>query len=168
MDVFADKDHVSPKLSLVNVPRLNFLLRLEIFVSEDNQLRAAHLILGYKPLSCIYQDAGQALRAGNPRLARIDVSKPGFLVRRDLPPMVLPVQRNPPPFAIPLRQVSFEVAAAIEEIAFSLRLLLKEEIDRFHFAEEERTLEKPVELLDSKTESTGFPRLIARTDGYFS
>ena len=82
--------------------------------------------------------------------------------------MVLPVQRNPPPFAIPLRQVSFEVAAAIEEIASSLRLLLKEEIDRFHFAEEERTLEKPVELLDSKTESTGFPRLIARTDGCFS
>ena len=57
-DVFADKDHVSPKLSFVNVPRLNFLRRLEIFVSEDNQLRAAHLILGYEPLSRIYQDVG--------------------------------------------------------------------------------------------------------------
>ena len=57
---FADKDHVSPKLSLVNVPKLNFLLRSEIFVSEDNHLRAAHLILGYKPLSRIYQDTGQA------------------------------------------------------------------------------------------------------------
>ena len=87
-NVFADKDHVSPKLSLVNVPGLNFLLRSEIFVSEDNQLRAAHLILGYEPLSRIYQDAGQALRAGNPRLTQIDVSKPGFLARRDLPPLV--------------------------------------------------------------------------------
>ena len=67
-DVFADKDHVSPKLNLVNVPGLNFLLRSEIFVSEDNQLRAAHLILGYEPLSRIYQDIGQALRASNPRL----------------------------------------------------------------------------------------------------
>ena len=54
LDVFVDKKHVSLKLSFVNVPRLNFLLRLEIFVSEDNQLRAAHLILGYEPLSHIY------------------------------------------------------------------------------------------------------------------
>ena len=80
-DVFADKDHVSPKLSLVNVPELNFLLRSEIFVSEDNQLQAAHLVLGYEPLSHIYQDAGQSLRAGNPQLAQIDVSKLGFLTR---------------------------------------------------------------------------------------
>ena len=61
-------------------------------MSEDNQLQAAHLILGYEPLSCIYQDAGQALRVGNPRLARMDVSKPGFLTRQDLPSMVLPAQ----------------------------------------------------------------------------
>ena len=53
-DVFADKDHVSPKLSLVKVLGLNFLLRLEIFVSEDNQFWVAYLILGYEPLSCIY------------------------------------------------------------------------------------------------------------------
>ena len=52
--VSANKDHVSPKLNLVNVFGPNFLLRLEIFVSEDNQLRVAHLILGYKPLSRIY------------------------------------------------------------------------------------------------------------------
>ena len=30
---------------------------------------------------------------------------------------------------------------------------LKEEIDRFHFVEEERTLERPVELSDSETKS---------------
>ena len=101
-DVSADKGHVSPKLIFVKVLELNFLLRSEIFVSEDNQLRAAHLILGYKPLLRIYQDVGQALRAGNPRLARIDVSKPGFLARRDLPFVVLPAQPNPPQFAIPL------------------------------------------------------------------
>ena len=50
---FVDKEHVFPKISCVNVPRLNFLLRSEIFVSEDRQLRATHLILGYEPLSHI-------------------------------------------------------------------------------------------------------------------
>ena len=35
LDVFVDKDHVSPKLSLTNIPALNYLLRSEIFVSED-------------------------------------------------------------------------------------------------------------------------------------
>ena len=32
---FADKEHVSPKISCVNVLGLNILLSLEIFVSED-------------------------------------------------------------------------------------------------------------------------------------
>ena len=54
LDIFANKKHVSPKLSLVNVPGLNYLLRSEIFINEDRQLRAAHLILDYKPLSRIF------------------------------------------------------------------------------------------------------------------
>ena len=94
-DIFADKEHVSPKLSLVNILGLNYLLRLEIFISEDEQLRVAHLILDYEPISCIFQDAGQALRVGSSRLARIDFSKPGFLARRDLSPIQLPIQHVP-------------------------------------------------------------------------
>ena len=35
LDVFADKRHVAPRLSLVNVPTFNKLLRSEIFISED-------------------------------------------------------------------------------------------------------------------------------------
>ena len=54
LDIFANKEHVSPKLSLVNVPGLNYLLRSEIFINEDRQLRAAYLILDYKPLSRIF------------------------------------------------------------------------------------------------------------------
>ena len=46
-DIFADKRHVALKLNLVNVPGLNKLLRLEVFISEDRQLRAVHLILDY-------------------------------------------------------------------------------------------------------------------------
>ena len=52
---------------------------------------------------------------------------------------------------IPLQQVLFEVVATTEEIASFSRLSLEEEIDKFHFVEEERTLEKPVELSDSET-----------------
>lgn len=64
---------------MVNIQALNYLLRSEIFVSEDGQLRVAHLILDYESLSCIFQDVGQAIRAGSSRLARIDISKSGFL-----------------------------------------------------------------------------------------
>ena len=55
---FAIKAHVAPRISLVNVQTFNYLLRLEIFVSEDKQLQVAHLILDYEPLSRIFQDVG--------------------------------------------------------------------------------------------------------------
>ena len=58
LNVFTDKNHVTPKLSLINVPALNYLLRLEAFVSEDGQLQVAHLILDYEPISRIFQDVG--------------------------------------------------------------------------------------------------------------
>ena len=53
-DVFVDKRHVTPRLSLVNVPGLNKLLRSDVFISEDRQLRVVHLILDFEPLSRIY------------------------------------------------------------------------------------------------------------------
>ena len=46
---FADKAYTT-RLSLVNIQALNFFLRSEIYVSADGQLRAAPLILDYKPL----------------------------------------------------------------------------------------------------------------------
>ena len=55
------------------------MLRSKIFINEDGQLQAAHLILDYEPLSHVFQDIGQAIRAGDPSLAYIDVSKPRFL-----------------------------------------------------------------------------------------
>ena len=53
-DVFANKNHVAPKLSLVNVPALNYFLRFEVFISEDRQLQAARLVLDYEPISRIF------------------------------------------------------------------------------------------------------------------
>ena len=63
--ILANKRHIAPKLSLTNVAALNYLLRSEIFVSEDRQLRAVHLILDFEPISEIYQEIGHAIRAGD-------------------------------------------------------------------------------------------------------
>ena len=53
-NVFADKRHVALRLSLVNISALNYLLRSEIFISEDRELRVAYLVLDYKPLLRIF------------------------------------------------------------------------------------------------------------------
>ena len=62
---FVDKRHVTARLSLTNIEALNYLLRFEIFVSKDRQLRAVHLILDFKPISEIYQEIGHAIRTGD-------------------------------------------------------------------------------------------------------
>ena len=52
--IFANKRQVVPRLSLTNVAALNYLLRSDIFVSEDRKLRAIHLILDFEPILEIY------------------------------------------------------------------------------------------------------------------
>ena len=142
--VFANKNHIASRLNHVNIPGLNKLPRSEIFISEDEQLRAAHLILDYELLSCIFQDVGQAIKASDSRLARIDVAKPGFLSRRDLLFFELPIQRVP-----------HQVAALREESASSHHTL-DVEIDQFCFEEAEGAPERLVELSDSEHESDRF------------
>ena len=77
--VIVDRRHIAPRLSFTDVAALNYLLRLEIFVSEDRQLRAVHLSLDFEPISRTFQEIGHAIRAGDHRINRIDVSKPNFL-----------------------------------------------------------------------------------------
>ena len=137
---FADKERTTPRLSLVNIQALNFLLRSKIFVSEDGQLRAAPLILDYEPLLRTLVDAGQAIKAGSPRLARIDISIPGFLARRDLPPVQLLAQRVLPAEVVP------------GEGADSSHSSLEVQIDQFHFSEEGEASTKLVELSDSDSD----------------
>ena len=92
----ADRRLVNPQLSHTNIVGLNYLLRSEIFVSEDHQLRAVHLILDFEPISRVFQEVGHAIRLGDPRIHRIDVSKPTFLAQEDLPPVRLHLQQIPP------------------------------------------------------------------------
>ena len=108
---------------------LNYLLRLEIFVSEDRQLRAVHLIFDFEPISRVFQDIGHAIRAENPRINCIDVSKPKFLAQDDLPSVRLPVQQIPPQLVVLLQQVPLEASTEAEEEIASSRLSLEEEID---------------------------------------
>ena len=133
---FVDKNYVAPQLSLTNIEALNYLLRSEIFVSEDRKLRAVHLILDFRPISKIYQKVDHAIRVGDQRLAQIDVSKPNFLARDDLPPVVLPLRQNLPLVVQPFQQVLPEAAATREEVASS-NSFLEEEIDKFRFEEGE-------------------------------
>ena len=46
----------------------------------DGQLQAAHLILGYTPISSSFQAPKCVMRARNPRLHRISVALPSFLL----------------------------------------------------------------------------------------
>ena len=135
----------------MNVPALNYLLRSEIYVAEDGQLRACHLVLGYQPQTRSFQAIGHAIRAGSPRLAKIDVSKPKFLAREDLKPVVLPGVRDPPPVAQLPPPYNLEVAAPVEGETESSRLSLEEEIDEFYF-EEEVDKAPLIELSDPKGE----------------
>ena len=104
----------------------------------------------FDPILKIFQEIKHTIRAGDPRLARIDVSRLDFLARDYLPPVMLPIRQNPPLLAVPLQQVSLQAAVAKEEIASS-RLSLDEEIEKFHFDKEEGVPKRPVQLLDSKT-----------------
>ena len=54
-----------PSLKLVNVTDLNRVLRSEVFMSEDRQLRAVHLILNFEPLSDNFQEVGHGIKAGD-------------------------------------------------------------------------------------------------------
>ena len=83
---------------------------------------------------------GHAIRAGDPRLHKIDISVPGFLTREDVVPVELP-----PTLALP------EAAAPREEIASS-RLLFEEENDQFKLEEEGEVRANLIEISNTKGE----------------
>ena len=94
------------------------------------------MILDFEPISRIFQEIGHAIRARNLRINRIDVSKPDFLARDDLPPVRLPIQQIPPLLITPLQQVPLEAPVVAEEEIASSWLSLEEEIDQFRFVED--------------------------------
>ena len=122
-------------------------------MSKDRQLLVVHLILDFEPISRVFQEIGHTIKAGDPQIHRIDVSKLDFLAREDLPPVRLPVQQIPPPLIIPLQQVPLEAPVAVEKEIASSRLSLDEEINQFRFMEDVALSEKLVDISNSETES---------------
>ena len=100
-------------------------------------MRAVHLILDFDPISKIFQEIGHAIRVGDPWINCIDVSRPDFLARDDLPPVTLLVHQILPLLVIPLQQVPLVSKVAAEEEITSSRLSMEEEIDQFCFTEDE-------------------------------
>ena len=68
-----------PDIRVVHVRDLNFVLRSEIFVHWDRQLRASHLILGVEPVYSTWQPFKQAFLVDSPLLSYIDVRHANFL-----------------------------------------------------------------------------------------
>ena len=57
-----------------------------VFINEtDNQVRAAHKILGYDPIQKSFAALKHVIRANNPRLQKIAVVKHGFLIPEGSP-----------------------------------------------------------------------------------
>ena len=71
-------------------------------MNDDGQLQASHLILDYEPILRTFLDVGNAIKANDYRLARIDVFRPGFLAKHDLPPVGHPISQGIPLAAQPL------------------------------------------------------------------
>ena len=70
---------------LVNFKDLNRIFRSEIFLHRDGQLRAAHVILKYKPSTKHFQSPKNIIKAKDSRLALINIVVPGFLLTK--PPL---------------------------------------------------------------------------------
>ena len=103
-------------------------------MNDDGQLRAVHLILDYEPISRTFLDVGNSIRANDYRLARIDVSRSGFLAPHDLPPVDHPIPQEIPFLVQPLQHVP--LGQAIVEEGATSSSSLEGEIDRFRFEEE--------------------------------
>ena len=103
-------------------------------MNDDGQLRAVHLILDFEPISKFFLDVGNSIRAGDHRLACIDVSRPDFLALYDLPPVDHLIPQGIPLVAQPLQEVPLGKAIIREKTASSSSL--EQEIDRFQFEEE--------------------------------
>ena len=76
---FADKHTAISNFNLDNQPNLDKILKAEVFVHNDGQLRAAYPILGYNPLSSSFQAPKCMIKAKDPLLHLINVAVLGFL-----------------------------------------------------------------------------------------
>ena len=83
---FANRRATEPNFNSVNKKGLDRILKAELFVNEDdNQLQAAHLILGITPISRAFQAPKCVIKSHDPCLHRISVAVEGFLLPKGTP-----------------------------------------------------------------------------------
>ena len=137
------------------------MLQAKIYVNKaDGQLRAAHLILGYTPLSFAFQVPKYVIKARDPQLCCISVAYQGFVI-----PEGVPLSRDTP-HTQPLFVATPLVGAS------SSQLVLREEEDRREEGEEEEREEEEenpeeiVDLSDSSDEFEVFNQTIHSEDDF--
>ena len=102
--IIEDKHFMTPNLNLVNEPNLTRILQSKIFVHTDGQLRATHIILGYKPISTSFQAPKYIIKVKDPWLHQINVAVPGFLIG--------PPPAGTQPVEVPIQRVTEEEATS--------------------------------------------------------
>ena len=108
-DGFANPHATVPNFNLVNQTSLDKILKAEVFIHTDGQLRAAHLILDYVPISKGFLAPKCAIKARDSRLQQISVAAPGFLLSGPVPEGTLttePILEGIPKVVSPLSQTT--------------------------------------------------------------
>ena len=77
---FVDKNVAISNFILVNQQSLDKVLKAEVFVHTDGQLRASQLILDYTLISKSFQVLKCVIKAKDPYLHQISIAAPGFLI----------------------------------------------------------------------------------------
>ena len=86
LSFLADPHAFERHFHLVNREDLETIFKAEVFVNEaDNQVRAAHKILGYDPIQKSFTAPKYVIRAKDPRLHKITVAEHGFLLPEGSP-----------------------------------------------------------------------------------
>ena len=117
-----------------------------MFVHTDGQLRAAHLILDYIPISNAFQAPKCVIKANDPRIQRISVAALGFLITGSILEGTLAI--GPIPKGIP--RVTQPPQHTAEKGTSSHPALIEEE------------KEKVVEVSDSKDKFGIFNQILFR------
>ena len=98
MPLFADPNAFHRHFHLVNRVDLETILQVVVFVNnEDDQVKAAHKILGYDSIQKSFADPKHVISVNNPRLPKITVVKQGFLISEGSPvPEGIPLADSSP------------------------------------------------------------------------
>ena len=124
----------------------------------DGQLRAAHLILGYTPLSFAFQAPKYVIKARDPWLYRISVAYQGFIILEDVP-LPKDTSRTQPLFV-----ATPSVGASSSQLVLKEEEERREEEEEKEEEEEERNPEEVVDLSDSSDEFEVFNQTLSLED----